>query len=340
MSLNQNIDNLNEEDLLKSRFCDLDLKIKNTPIEKSINRFYKELEACQLKKPICYLADEWFCPDNMTVIAIPFYLAHPKLEKLEQKMMLEVEGGTFDESLKLLRHEYGHVLMHGFMLSRRTKWKQIFGTPKRTYQDFYRFRPYSKSYVHNLKDWYAQSHPEEDFAETVAVWLNPEIDWKNLYQGWPAINKLKYVDQLMKELKGKDFKDNSVIAKYPFAIDFMKKRLMNHYKKRKKVYAEEDEAYFDNDLKKIFSLNLPKKGQLSAAQLLRENRQIILKNVSYWSQERKYIIKNLLSRLIKRCHWLKLYVPDNINCAKMEFMAYFVSLVINYVFTSHYKRRR
>ena len=40
----------------------------------------------------CYLSDEWFTPDGATAIAIPFYLAHPRLAKLEEAQMLEIEG--------------------------------------------------------------------------------------------------------------------------------------------------------------------------------------------------------------------------------------------------------
>ena len=55
----------------------------------------------------------------------------------------------------------------------------------------------------HLDSWYAQSHPDEDFAETFAVWMNPESDWRPRYEGWPALKKLEYMDALMKELAGK-----------------------------------------------------------------------------------------------------------------------------------------
>jgi hypothetical protein len=55
----------------------------------------------------------------------------------------------------------------------------------------------------HLDDWYAQAHPDEDFAETFAVWLTPDLDWRARYRGWKAIAKLEYVDELMRSLAGK-----------------------------------------------------------------------------------------------------------------------------------------
>ena len=78
-------------------------------------------------KPLCYLGDEWFCPEGSATIAIPFYLAHPRLKKLEEKMMMEVEGGTETWCLRLLRHEMGHVLNHAYLLEKDKRWQKLFG---------------------------------------------------------------------------------------------------------------------------------------------------------------------------------------------------------------------
>ena len=45
----------------------------------------------------------------------------------------------------------------------------------------------------HLEQWYAQSHPDEDFAETFAVWLAPDSHWRERYAGWPVLRKLEYV---------------------------------------------------------------------------------------------------------------------------------------------------
>ena len=67
--------------------------------------------------PHAWLSDEWFSPDNTPGIAIPFYLAHPRLMRLERRQILEVEGGTASECLRILRHETGHVVQHAYRLS-------------------------------------------------------------------------------------------------------------------------------------------------------------------------------------------------------------------------------
>ena len=81
-------------------------------------------------------------------------------------------------------------------------WMQHFGLASTEETDTYRPRPYSRSYVIHLDDWYAQSHPDEDFAETFAVWLTPDLNWRGLYTGWKALQKLEYVDELMRSIAG------------------------------------------------------------------------------------------------------------------------------------------
>ncbi|MCK5393915.1 MAG: putative zinc-binding metallopeptidase, partial [Candidatus Omnitrophica bacterium] len=196
---------LSEEELLNTRICDLSIKIQGTWLESCIQELYSEIDEKGLNfRPICYLADEWLTPDGEPVVGIPFFLAHPALIKLEKKMMLEVEGSTHSWCMMLLRHEAGHALNYAYKLYRRKKWQNLFGKMSKEYADTYRFRPYSKNFVRHLEDYYAQYHPDEDFAETFAVWLNNKLDWREKYKGWKAINKLNYVDTLMDEIKTKD----------------------------------------------------------------------------------------------------------------------------------------
>ena len=154
-------------------------------------------------RPHAWISSEWFSPADVPGIAIPFYLAHPRLMKLEKKMMLEVEGGTWSECMAILRHEAGHAVQHAYQLQRRRRWQQLFGPSSKHYPRYYRPNPASRRYVQHLRRWYAQSHPDEDFAETFAVWLRPRSNWRTRYAGWPALKKLEYVDELMGEIAGK-----------------------------------------------------------------------------------------------------------------------------------------
>ena len=63
-------------------------------------------------------------PTTLTGIAIPFYLAHPRLMRLERKMMIDVEGGTVPECMRILRHEAGHVMQVAHQLQRHRRWRR------------------------------------------------------------------------------------------------------------------------------------------------------------------------------------------------------------------------
>lgn len=190
--------------LLTLRFDQLHLRIAGTWLEECVQALHAELAARNLRlRPHVWLTEEWFSPTDIPGIGIPFYLAHPRLAALERRQTGAVEGGSRRECLRILRHEAGHVVQHAFALHRRRQWRELFGPPSLPYPDYYRPRPMSRRFVRHLPMWYAQSHPDEDFAETFAVWLAPRGDWRRRYAGWPALRKLDYVDALMAELAGR-----------------------------------------------------------------------------------------------------------------------------------------
>ena len=192
---------LDDEQLLSLRFCDLRLSITGTVLEESIETLHAELARRHIRfRPHCWLSEEWFSPDGVPGIAIPFYLAHPRLARLERRFTGEVEGGNRQWLMRILRHEAGHALDSAYRLRRRRRWREVFGPASLPYPHSYRPRPGSRRYVQHLGEWYAQAHPTEDFAETFAVWLQPRSGWRTDYAGWPALRKLEFIDALIAEV--------------------------------------------------------------------------------------------------------------------------------------------
>lgn len=221
----------NKTVLLNQRICDLALHIHTKPLLQSLNKIQKELLSRKiLFKPVFYLADEWFVLEGQTSIGIPFYLADPTLKKLEKKMMGFVEGASFQECVKILRHEAGHALFYAYRFHRHPEVKKVFGPSPKRIPKTYHPDPQSRDYVRHLDNWYAQAEPDEDFAETFAVWLTPGSQWKSRYKNWPALQKLKLMDRLMKEIAGK--KPLNTSAKKTDDISTIKTTLKNYYKKK------------------------------------------------------------------------------------------------------------
>jgi len=324
---------ISQESLLGLRVCDLPLKIEGTWLDECVQELYRELDVKGIKfKPPCYLADEWLAPDQEPVVGIPFFLAHPKLMKLERKFMLDVEGGTRERCMKLLRHETGHALNYAYKLYKRKKWQKIFGKFSEEYEETYRFRPYSKNFVRHMEDYYAQYHPDEDFSETFAVWLTPNFDWQNQYQGWKALEKLRYVDEVMQEIKDKE----PLLKRGKKYWQASKTRitLRNFYKQKRIHYAEDFPDFHDSNLRRIFVVKGKKHRNVPlAADILRIYRKDIRDSVSRWTGEKKYIIDDLLKTLIKRCRELKLVAPDEEPLTVLKISTYITTLVANYVHT-------
>lgn len=192
--------------LLDERICDvlekLDASSQRSPVRRHVDNLYDELHDAGLKhlRPEVYLGDEWFSPGGIPAIAVPFYLAHTDLKEIEYLLMSSVEGGTPSAMRKLLRHEAGHCFDHAYKIPRDLKWKRIFGANPPIYRpELYIPDSSSLDHVTHLPGYYAQSHPDEDFAETFAVAITPGMDWESRYAKRPRVlAKLKFVQSLIR----------------------------------------------------------------------------------------------------------------------------------------------
>ena len=335
-----NLDDITEEQMLSLRLCDLGLSISGTWLEECVSQLYLELETKGLIfKPECYLADEWLAPDKNPVVGIAFFLAHPALIKLEKKMMLEAEGSTKEWCMKLLRHEAGHAINYAYNLYRTKKWKNTFGHFDKEYEDSYRFARYSKNFVRHLEDYYAQYHPDEDFAETFAVWLTPESDWENRYKGWKALKKLEYMDSVMSDVAEKEPKVKT--AQKHWHISKLRLTLKNYYKKKRHFWAEDFPDFHDENLKKIFAVEEDSKKQdIKAKDLIKKNRRDICNTVASWTGEKKYVIDDLIETLTKRSRLLHLYVSEDEKINLIALTTYVSTSIMNYLYTGSFRGKK
>lgn len=326
-----------DEELLALRVCDLGLRLEGSEVEPQVAAFYNLLGERGLTfRPACYLGDEWFSPTGVPAIAIPFYLAHPRLKELELKQMMDVEGGDPEECQLLLRHECGHAIDHAYKLAERPEHVKVFGSSDAEYNvESYFPRPYSKSFVQHLPNWYAQAHPDEDFAETFAVWLRdaPEV-WRARYKGTNALHKLEYVERLMQEIKAAP----PLVKGGRHLWDATKSRkiLARYYAERRKLFAEDFPDFYDSDLRAIFGSGAP--GDEPAAKMMRRNRTALIASLVKWTGQRKYTVDKLVSKLMKRCQTLKLRAPKDSARLLFDLTAYLAGMATNHLYTGKFKR--
>jgi hypothetical protein len=298
---------LPDEELLKLRFCDLKLSIERSALRHQIARLYVELENRGIHfRPHVWLSEEWFSPDGVPGIAAPFYLAHPRLERLERRIMREAEGGNSRWCMRILRHEAGHALDNAYRLRRRKRWREIFGPASLQYPAHYKARPGSRRYVHHLGEWYAQAHPTEDFAETFAVWLKPNSSWRKSYADWPAFNKLNVVEELMTSVSGLRPPVHNRLRIEP--IEQNTRTLAQHYRRRLARNRQYRLGLADELLRRIFSTDRPHKRAVRAASLLRAYRVSLTTAVARELALEPYSVQQILGMLIERCDTLTLYV--------------------------------
>lgn len=294
-------------ELLHTRICDLGLRIEGSPVELLTRRLSREFAAKGLVfRPSFYLTDGWGCPDRVPVIGIPFYLADRRLARIEQEQTGEVENEQ--TAMMFLRHEAGHAVCYAYRLWKDAAWTEVFGLFTRPYRESFRPQPLSREFVRHLYSTshgrtYAQKHPDEDFAETFAVWLTPRSAWRRRYQFWPALQKLKYVDALMRRIRHKPpYRQGGKLVN---PVSEMTLLLAEHYGQRAERYRAAAQGFVDNRLRSVFP-RVNGNFTLSARELLRKHHSLLLQRLIQWSALEKEEAEAILQKLEDRAAALRL----------------------------------
>jgi hypothetical protein len=325
-----------DEKLLDLRLCDLNLHIEGTDLEQRIHELYTELDAHGIGfRPYFWISDEWFTPDDVPGIAVPFYLVHPRLARLELNQMFEVEGGTAEWCARILRHETGHAIDNAYGLRRRRRRQRLFGSSAREYPEHYVPRPYSKSYVVHLEPSYAQSHPDEDFAETFAVWMSGAEAWRKRYADWPALKKLEYVDRLMREIGPRA--PLLTTRRRVDPLSRLRKTLRTHYAQKRERYGGGDPNAYDRALRRLFSDAPEHKGNPAAAAFLARIRKEVRRTVARWTGEYQYTIDQVLRDIITRCRELRLRLVAPEEQTKLDFTIVLTVQTMHYLHSGQHR---
>jgi hypothetical protein len=327
------LDTLSDAQLMQLRVRDLGVSWERSWVGGVVRQVKRELAARALRvEPHVWVSDEWFSPDGVPGIAVPFYLLHPRLVRLERKQVLQVEGGTRDACLKILRHEAGHAVQHAFGLQRLRRWRELFGSVAQKYPDYYQPNPASRRYVIHLPYWYAQSHPAEDFAETFAVWLAPGARWRKRYAGWQALAKLEYVDELMRELAGARPPVRSQARVDP--AERNSQTLAEYYAKKRERYRIASTEIYDEDLLRVFAGPERRRRGESAAAFLQRHQTRLRRMVARYTGKHELALDVVLGDLIARSRELGLRVAGSPRGLLVELAILLAARSVEYVYRS------
>jgi hypothetical protein len=322
-------------ELLNSRICDLDLRIDGSPVEPFVQRLYRELDARGLSfRPEVYVTDIWGCPDEVPVIGIPFYLTDKRLARIEEEQTGEIEDPK--HLMMLLRHEAGHAINYAYRLYKAPEWVATFGSFRRPYRDRFRPNPQSRGFVRHLDHHrygrtYAQKHPDEDFAETFAVWLTPRSGWRSRYRNWPALHKLRFVDRLMRTLRGVE--PSCTTGRLCTPASGMDVLLAEHYGQRAERYREAAQGFVDDKLREVFP-PLSGRSLEPAEELFRRHHEALASRVAHWSGLEEEEVRVILSKLQDRAGALDLtYRRSQLAARLLDVTSLATALAMDFAYT-------
>jgi len=316
--------------MLRRRIDRLGLKLEGSPVARFVRQLQKELRSKGILKfqAVCYLTDEWGCPDREPIIGIPFYLADPKLASLEKRM------NDLEDSRKImmyLRHEAGHAFNYAYRLFETARWRDLFGPFRRPYREDYRPVPFSRRYVRHMEGWYAQKHPDEDFAETFAVWLTPGSRWRSRYRSWPAMRKLQYVDRTVRRLGAKDPIVDQ--GQTDLTVSQMKLTVQDFYRKTARHNRAVVKLALVGDMADIFRRPWGKAdGLIPASEMIERHRVELIDKIAYWTGVRRAVVRSLVEVMHRHSREKKLVGRRRRETAYMvELTAYGTALAMNYL---------
>jgi hypothetical protein len=332
-----------ESNLYGSPIRDLQLAITDTRLAPVIDEFRAELNARGVTKitPTFYLSTEWGVAFGTVAVGIPFYLARPELTELHGEEVGHIEGFNHADILRYLRHEMGHVLNYAYKLYDDESWVKVFGSITQPYREDYRPQPFSRRFVRHLPGWYAQKHPDEDWAETFAVWMTPHRDWRGEYAQWPsALAKLELCDRLIatfavrEPLVTSTERDDDVAA-----LDYS----LREFYKSLPAEPEPGAAGLDGDLRVIFD-DLIEYGEGAAAEdtrpaaeLIRRLERQLMSDVFRWTGHFPEKTRSLMRDLAKRADALRQVYPRAAEAQAIVGVTTLVtSLAMNFVHRGAY----
>lgn len=326
-------------ELLNTKISDLKLTIESSPVDPMIRQIHRELDVKGLKfRPAFYLTDSWGCPDEVPAVGIPFYLADRRLSRIEEEQTGEIED--FRTTMMYLRHEVGHAMNYAYRLWEKPGWSDVFGKFSKPYRDVFLPDPSSRDFVRHLVHSqygrnYAQKHPDEDFAETFAIWLTPRSGWQRKYRFWPALRKLQFVASLMRGVK---HHPTPVVESGPLLnpVEDISIVLAEHYGQRAERYRAAAQGYVDDKLREVFP-KMRAKNQIAAAQLIRKHQSQLSASISVWSGLEADEVTTILDKLEDRARFLGLKLSRPKSTDKLvEITSLATSLAKDFAYTGRF----
>ena len=325
--------NIEQQTILSRRICDLPLKIEGTHLEELIGQLYLELEKAGISlKPGTYLSDGWGCPNLIPVIGIPFHLADQNLTNLKESLT-GIEAEDDSEIMMILRHEAGHAFNYAYRIYQEPECQEIFGNFSLPYNEEYKVHPFSNRFVRHVAGWYVQKHPDDDFAETFAVWLTPDSNWQNVYAGTPAMAKLIYIEKIV----GKFGKLPPIVTSGSLDMPLieMTMALGSWFKEHKEGKGKSIilPDIINEDLKRLFPVA---EGQ-PAIDILRNNQRQLIRDVHYWTGIDRDVLVALVDNILERIQVLEVKIAPNTAKTVIASISVFITtLVMNYVYQGRF----
>jgi hypothetical protein len=117
----------------------------------------------------------------------------------------------------------------------------------------------------------------------------------------------------------------------------LKKTLREHYRKKREHYGLDHPAFYESDLRNLFSDAPQYAKRLAAASFVRKIRKEVRGRVAGFTDSYQYTIDQLIEKIIERCRALNLRLTESEDATKADFMVFLTVQTMNYLHSGRHR---
>jgi hypothetical protein len=310
-------DDTRKTELLSTRVCDLGLRTRGSLVGRCIDRAVEETRSFGIAfAPYFYLSDAYGCVQGTVNIGLGFWDADPLLREIYADKVRRRRDEM--DIVLLIKHEIGHAFCYGHKLFQLPEFRNVFGIRGNffaTYPDDnrYRYDPYSIDHVNPDGDHYAQKHPDDDFAETFATFLDRSGAWKDRYRGrLGALRKIAYVGRLVRTFGAQEPSIAPGDGLIDAPVEEIRRTVAQFFRVGRQRYLKRAQGFLDDDLAAIFRKpDRLLRPMTEAVTLLRRQRKFVEASVRARVHPKdQRVVADLLEKIRVRLNALGLVYLD------------------------------
>ena len=213
----------------------------------------------------------------------------------------------------------------------------MFGSSSIEYPEFYTPKPYSRSFVLHIDNWYAQSHPGRGLRRDLRGLAESAIRVAPPLSGLAGAQEAR----IHGRADARDRRSSrrwSTSARTVDPLHRIRRTLRQHYKRKAEHYALDYPDFYDRDLRRLFPQPAEDARTVPASRFINRIRKDVRRTVAAWTGVYQYTIDQVLEEMAERCDELQLrFTAGAEERTRADFIVVLTVQTMNYLHSGRHR---